>query len=130
MRFMKALDQGPFVPGPLADWGLFTRLIEIGEDLYAVRHIDVFTSGRFLRYDRIHWVDGFGMLAGAWFGWGEIKRPEWQIQTIGEAEFELEWEAAGRSPQWPLQVASAKMVRWGLVPVWLRQRQNLDLSPP
>jgi hypothetical protein len=120
MRFAKALDQGPLEIGPASDWGRFTRLIEVGPDRYALRHIDAFESGRFLRYDRRHWVDAFGMLADARFGRALTRSRRRRILAVEAAEFEAEWEAAGCSPQWPLQVASAEMARWGPVPVWLR----------
>ena len=129
MRFEKALDQGLLLPGPVADWGRFSRLIEIGDDRYAVRHVDAFESGRWLRYDRNHWVDGFGMLADAQFGRREPRSRQWQVVEVANEEFEAAWEAAGRSPQWPLQVASAKMGRLGAVPVWLRLRGE-SASPP
>lgn len=120
MQFAKALDQGPYGIGPAADWGRFTRLIEVGPDQYAMRQIDVFECGRFLRYDREHWVDAFGMLADARFKQPLTLSRHWQILAIEGAEFETEWEAAGRSPQWPLQVASAAMAQQGPVPIWLR----------
>ena len=96
--------------------------IKVGADLYALRHIDVFESGQFLRYDRQHWVDSFGMLADARFGGSPSRSRRWRILTIEAGEFQAQWREAGRSPQWPLQVANAKMEKWGLLPVWLRAR--------
>lgn len=39
---------------PLRGWGRVTRYLEIGDDLFAVRHIDVFENGYALLYDRVH----------------------------------------------------------------------------
>jgi hypothetical protein len=124
MRFEKALDQGPLLPALVTEWGRFTRYIEVGADRYALRHIDVFEDGKFLRYDRQHWIDAFGMLADARFGPFPSRSRRWRVLTIEATEFEAEWKAASHSPQWPLQVASAKMAKWGLVPVWLRPQDR------
>ena len=50
-----------------ADWGECVRYIEIGDDRYAVRQVEVYGDGRVLRYDRSHWCDRFGQLFGCLF---------------------------------------------------------------
>jgi hypothetical protein len=122
MRFEKALEQGPLQPGPVAEWGRFTRYIEVGADGFAVRHIDAFECGQMLRYDRVHWVDAFGMLADAHIGRTVSRSRRWRILAIEALEFEAEWEKAGRFPQRQLQLDSAEMTRRGAVPIWLRPR--------
>ena len=63
--YQKAPAQGPRESEPLRSWGTFTRYLEIGDDRYAVRHVDVFANGYAVRYDRTHWVDELGMQAGS-----------------------------------------------------------------
>ena len=121
MRFEKALDQGPLTPSAVEAWGVFSRLIEVGDDLYALRHIDIFVNGRFLRYDRTHWVDAFGMLVDARSGRRLRKSRRWQVVAIETEEFEAAWKAAGNSKDWQLQVASASMSKFGPVPPWLQR---------
>ena len=48
---------------PVHSWGRFTRYLEIGDDSYATRQVDQFDNGFYLRYERNHWCDGYGMLA-------------------------------------------------------------------
>src|SRR5262249_3510688 len=84
----KALEQGPAILEPAASWGRFTRYLEIGEDLRPVRHVDVYEDGHVLSYDRVHWIDEFGML-----GASKINRKRksglWgQSEEIESGEFE------------------------------------------
>jgi hypothetical protein len=37
---------------PWPEWGDTTRYLEIGDDLYATRHLDLYDNGNALRYDR------------------------------------------------------------------------------
>src|SRR5262249_23352912 len=95
------------------------RYVEIGEDLWVVRQVDVFENGNMLSYDRRHWVDDFGML-----GDGRMNRNRKQglwgkSQEINARELERVWTAARASPMWQQQAATAKMRRLGAVPVWL-----------
>src|SRR5262245_38756671 len=57
--FAKAVGQGPEVWEAKASWGRFIRYLEIGDDLWVVRQVDVFKNGNILSYDRSHWVDEF-----------------------------------------------------------------------
>ena len=110
----KAVGQGPAILAPAATWGRFTRYLEISEDLRAVRQVDEFENGNLLSYDRVHWVDDFGMLGDARINRNR-KRGQWgQSEEIELAEFERVWTAARASPMWPGQMA-----RMGAVPIWL-----------
>ncbi len=120
--YEKAVGQGPAILAPAASCGRFTRYMEIGEDLRAVRQVDVFESGNLLCYDRIHWVDDFGMLADARINRNRKRGPWGQSEEVEGAEFERVWNAARASPMWPQQVAKAQMARMGAVPIWLTDR--------
>jgi hypothetical protein len=118
--YEKAMGQGPAILEPAASWGRFTRYIEVGEDLRAVRHVDLFENGSLLCYDRIHWVDDFGMLADARINRNRKEGPWGRSEEIEAAEFERVWTAARRSPSWPQQVATAQMAAWkSTAPIWL-----------
>ena len=122
MIYRKAPNQGPFDGEPRRSWGTIARYTEIGDDLYALRHVDVFTNGYTLRYDRTHWVDGFGMLADMRY---DVKKWEnwWgPAIAIDPAEFEAVWQAATSSPTWSEQVGCAQMAELGAVPIWLQLR--------
>ena len=119
-----AEGQGPRTCDPVRSWGLFIRYLEIGDDLYAVRHVDVFANGHALRYDRVHWVDDYGMLAdmrysSKWKKW-------WPSLLVEPAEFEEVWCAAETSPVRPLQIATARMSEMGESPVWLAMKRDSD----
>jgi hypothetical protein len=118
----KAAGQGPAILEPPASWGRFTRYLEVGKDLWAVRHVDAFENGNTLCYDRVHWVDDFGMLAD---GRSNRNRKEWpwgKSEEIEPAEFERFWTAARASSLWRRQVATAQMARMGAVPMWFTVR--------
>jgi hypothetical protein len=115
----KALEQGPAIREPAASWGRFTRYLEICEDLRPARHVDVYEDGHILSYDRVHWIDEFGMLGAAKINRNRKKGLWGQSEEIEPAEFERIWSAARASPMWSQQVATAKMGRMGAVPVWL-----------
>ena len=119
--YLKASGLAPSVREPLRAWGAFTRYLEIGQDKYATRHVDVFANGYAVRYDRSHWIDGLGMLADAryrprtWDRWWGAGRP------MTSDEFEQVWAAAELSPARPLQLSTAEMARLGGDPPWLRR---------
>jgi hypothetical protein len=115
--YEKAIEQGPMVCEPPKSWGKLTRYVEIGEDLCALRHVDVFENGNMLRYDRSHWVDDFGMLCDALIDRNRKERR--RSVEIEPAEFEHVWQIARQSPTRRDQVATACMSRMGAVPIWL-----------
>lgn len=124
MVYRKAPGQGPSISEPLRSWGTFTRHLEIGDDQFVVRQVDVFVNGYAVRYDRTHWVDDLGMLADSryrpkvWERWWGPGVP------MTADEFEQVWAAAESSPVYQLQLATAKISRWGAVPVCLRLRAD------
>lgn len=117
--FVKAANQGPAIREPAASWGRFTRYLEIGEDLQALRLVDVFENGNSLSYDRVHWIDEFGMLGSARMN-RNVKQGLWgQSVEIEGAEFEQVWNTARASTIWPQQVEKAWMSSWGTNPLFL-----------
>jgi hypothetical protein len=116
--YEKAIEQEPAMLEPVASWGRFTRYLEIGEDLRAVRQVDVFEDGHMLCYDRVHWVDDFGMLGDAKINRNRKEGPWGKSEEIEPAEFERIWMAARSSPTWLQQVATAQMGHKGSEPVW------------
>lgn len=108
---------------PFRSWGHFTRYLEIGDDLYPTRHVDVYDNGNTLRYDRHHWADDFGWLADMkhskkWESW-------WGPSIeIDRAEFDDAWQAAIESSTWQEQIDTAQMSQLGAVPVWLRSNRS------
>jgi hypothetical protein len=116
--YEKAIEQGPAAREPAANWGRFTRYLEIGEDLRAVRQVDHFADGHLLSYDRTHWVDDFGMLGDARINRNRKRGLRGRAEEIDSVEFARIWTAARASPTWPQQVATAQMGRMGVVPVW------------
>jgi hypothetical protein len=106
----------------VAGWGECVRYVEIGEDRYAVRQVEVYGDGRVLRYDRSHWCDRFGQLFGCLFS-----RKQKAIAGRGEAvaiepkELERAWHAALSSPMWDQQVEQSLAAEWGAAPHWLRE---------
>ena len=78
-----------------ADWGKCIRYVEIGDDRYAVRQVEVFSDGRVLRYDRSHWCDNFGQLFGCLFSLKQkaINSRRGAVVIEGK-EFERAWRAA------------------------------------
>lgn len=109
---------------PLASWGAFTRNVEIGDDRFAVRHVDVFTNGYSLKYDRSHWVDALGMLAGMRYDrkrWSKWWGPPLEISP---EEFETIWLEAVKSPVRAIQLREEKMSTMGAIPIWLVKLQR------
>jgi hypothetical protein len=116
---VKAADQGPAILAPAANWGQFTVYLDIGEDLRALRQVNVFENGNTLCYDRVHWVDDFGMLGDARINRNRTRGPWGESEEIGTTEFERVWNTARASSIWPQQSATAQMAQMGAVPIWL-----------
>lgn len=122
MLYLKAHNQNPRDYQPMSQWGHFTRYLEIGDDEFAGRHVDLYENGHALKYDRSHWKDRFGMLAD--MKHDPKKCTQWwgPSVAIDAAEFEAVWKLAEMSTQWAEQVESAKMLDIGRTPVWLTQQ--------
>ncbi len=124
MVYLLTRAQGPAGLEPRCSWGTFTRHLEIGDDRYVLRHVDLFENGYAVRYDRVHWVDDLGMLADMPYcprAWEKWWGPAISLRAV---EFEWVWTTVESSPARPLQLATAKMGRWGVVPPWLVRRGN------
>ncbi|WP_369009487.1 DUF6881 domain-containing protein [Planctopirus hydrillae] len=108
-----------------ASWGECIRYVEIGDDRYAVRQVEVYNSGRVLRYERSHWCDRFGQLFGCLFS-QKHKAIDGRLtaEVIDAKEFERAWREAIDSPMWVQQVEHSLVAEWGLVPHWLRKAQH------
>jgi len=104
---------------PQSAWGSATRYLEISEDLYASRQVDIYENGNALRYDRANWMDEFDSIAGAKYDhdrWVKAWGPD---EKITATEFEAAWrlaESAPNQPQayrneagpWPMLLAEQK----------------------
>ena len=96
------------------DWGEFERYVEVADDQFATRQVEVFENGSVLRYDRTHWCDDYGMLSGLKFS----RKPKWSVffpgaEEITGDEFEKVWRTAQRSDLWKKQVGSSRIEQWG-----------------
>jgi hypothetical protein len=118
--FEKSLAQRPALSEPVASWGGFTRYLHVGDDLRALRHVDLFEDGQVLSYDRRHWVDEYGMLADAQINRNRKAGPWGRSEEIEAAEFEQVWALARSSPNWTRQAGLAQMAQLGAVPIWLK----------
>lgn len=112
-----------------AEWGGFVCYVEVANDQYAVRHVEVFDNGNVLRYDRGHWCDDFGQLLGRRFS----HKPKWAVgfpgaELIKAAQFERVWRAAQESPLWNQQVKRSRAALWGVTPHWLKNVQHAHQS--
>jgi len=106
MLYLKAAEERfPDCYRVMHAWGDFYRYLEIGDDLYATRQVDVFSNGNCLRYDRSRGEDDFGMLAGMKYSekWTEWWGPSTEIT---KNEFEDVWQSAERAPNYSEQMAS------------------------
>jgi hypothetical protein len=122
MLYFKAQGRGRRQDSLAAEWGGYLVCVEVAEDQYAVRQVELFDNSNVLRYDRTHWCDDFGRLLGLRFS----RKPKWTAHFSGAelievAEFESVWRAACRSPLWAQQVACSRAAEWGAVPHWLRE---------
>ncbi len=96
------------------EWGEFVRYVEVADDHFATRQVEVFDNGSVLRYDRTHWCDDYGMLLALKFS----HKPKWSVhfpgaEQIGGTEFEKVWRTAQRSKIWKRQVGRSRVEQWG-----------------
>jgi hypothetical protein len=68
------------------DWGTSTWYIEVGDDLYPKRQLEVYESGDCLAYDATHLDDEYGGL-----GDQPLDGAEWDDFAIRADEFEAAW---------------------------------------
>jgi len=107
MTYWKCASRGTAILEPACSWGVFIRYLEISDDRYATRHVDLFENGNALVYDRRHWIDDYGMLADARSS--KTSDEYWGAVSIEEAEFEAVWQSTEKGAIWPLQITSAQM---------------------
>jgi hypothetical protein len=121
-RYNKSAPQKRRTGLPGEEWGCFVRYLEIGDDSYATRQVDVFENGHALRYDRSHYVDDYGMLAD--MRWS-TRWSEWWPggQEISPAQFGEVWRDAASSPAGSLQADSSHPQGMPPEPPWLRVRR-------
>jgi hypothetical protein len=117
MMLLKAPGRYLMQGSAASGWGDFTHYLEVADDQFTVREVDVFENGNILRYDRSHWCDDYGMLLGLRFS----RKPKWAVffpgaEVISAADFEKVWRKARRSPLWELQVNSSRVAEWGALP--------------
>ncbi|WP_193198060.1 hypothetical protein [Nostoc sp. MG11] len=72
--------------GEFDTWGTSTYFMEIGQNLHAIRQIEVYENGNVLSYDGNHFSDNYGMLCDQRIGEDDIQ--EFEITKI---EFEQVW---------------------------------------
>src|SRR5688572_22089306 len=84
-------------------WEGFTRYVEVADDLRASRQVDVYDTGRVLRYDRKLWNDKYDELTWLRFKPDIWQHPEWITSEISRLRFETIWAAAADAPNQPQQ---------------------------
>jgi|GEM_PF-1907033 len=132
MRYFKECGRCLRHDSLAADWDECVRYVEIGDDRYAIRQVEVYSAGRVLRYDRSHWCDRFGQLFGCLFSQKQKAIDGRLGATVIEAkEFERAWREALGWPMWRHQVEQSLAAEWGAIPHWLREAQDAepDASP-
>lgn len=86
---------------PKSLWGTFTSFVEIGDDSYALRDVQLYQNGYALRYDRENWLDGVGCLGSMKYDeqkWLELWGPD---EAIEASEFEEAWASSENAPNQP-----------------------------
>lgn len=91
---------------PTTEWGAFVRFLEIGDDGYASRQVDVFLNGCALMYDRELWMDEDSMLADMKYNEEKWAQSWGRCQEITRELFEVEWEFAEAAPNQPQKYAA------------------------
>ena len=99
------------------EWGSFIRYVEVADDQYVAREVQVFDNGNVLRYDRTHWCDDFAMLLLLKFS----RKPKWAIffpgaEVISATDFDKAWRLARQSDLWQQQINSSRVPQWGEYP--------------
>ncbi len=68
------------------DWGKSTWYLEIGEDNYIKRQLEVFENSNRIKFDEAHWSDSYGSL-----GDQPVNLDQLNGILISAADFENEW---------------------------------------
>ena len=71
-------------------WGASTYFFEVGDDGYPSRQLEIYESGRTLRYSPDHLEDEYGQLANVQLDALE----DWSPWAISEEEFEQAWSSS------------------------------------
>ena len=71
--------------------GHSTHLLEVGEDEYAVRQMEIYDNETVLKYNSQHLSDEYGMLADKALDAEELK--ESGTENISAEEFEVIWNS-------------------------------------
>ena len=74
--------------GDYDTWGTSTYFLELGQDLYAIRQIEIYENGNVLFYDGTHHADNYGMLCDK-----QLFDEDIQEFGITKAEFEEVWNS-------------------------------------
>ncbi len=85
MRYYKWFWTVP-LGGDFDAWGTSTYFLEIGENAYTSRQIELYENGNVLSYDKKHFSDDYGRLSDQ-----PIKDDNLEEFEITEAEFEYVW---------------------------------------
>lgn len=85
MRYYKWFWAVP-LGGDFDAWGTSTYFLEIGENAYTYRQIEVYENGNVLFYDKKHFSDDYGRLSDK-----PMQDDNLEEFEITEAEFEHVW---------------------------------------
>jgi len=84
------------------EWGACTRYVEVFDDQYAGRTIEVYKNGNILKYDRDYQSDSFGRLIGLRFSLKRKWRKNFRrVDLITQDEFEGLWQRHERNATLP-----------------------------
>lgn len=121
MRYFRERGQCLHRDSLAKGWGECIRYVEIGDDRYAVRQVEVFGNDRVLRYDRSHWCDKFGQLFGCLFSQKQkaINGRRTAV-VITRNEFEKIWRKAYHSSMCEKQLEHSLTAERGAAPSWLQ----------
>ncbi|MCH2231777.1 MAG: hypothetical protein MK105_15695 [Crocinitomicaceae bacterium] len=75
-------------------WGKSIWFLELDEEHFPIRQIEVYENGIRLKYDRVNFEDSYGMLGDQPISPEEIKGVE-----INKILFEAEWSVEGKKLQ-------------------------------
>lgn len=108
---------------PMCEWGGAIRYLEIGDDHYANRQVDIFENGNSLRYDRERWSDNCDSIGG--MKYDAVKWLKWwgPDEKIAATEFETAWSLAEMAPNQP-QAYCCDAGTWPMLLAEQKRRQR------